>query len=220
MPTCCFGLPDATSRIIFEKEVVIKMANKGDQTKGQILEAAKVLFIQKGYAAVSMSDLCAATGLSRGGLYRHYASVEEVFSALLTTDKESWKKELSKAMDAGVPAPQMLGFFFEQVKKEIALNAGRLSLATYEFELCGSEKHHFLVKRYESAVEMMEQLLRYGQERGEFQAFDPRSEAVHLVIYLEGLKMASAAISFTTEMIAGQLDDQLRKLIRKAGVIE
>lgn len=43
------------------------MANKGDKTKTQILQTAKKFFIEKGYAAVSMSDLCNATGLSHGG---------------------------------------------------------------------------------------------------------------------------------------------------------
>ncbi len=59
------------------------MVQKGDRTKREILQAAQELFSQRGYAVVTMSDLCAATGLSRGGLYRHYSSTEEVFAALL-----------------------------------------------------------------------------------------------------------------------------------------
>lgn len=193
------------------------MANKSNKTKEQILKSAKTLFIQKGYTAVSMSDLCVATGLSRGGLYRHFSSTSEVFSALLMEDKDDWEEEMSKAINAGISAVQMIEVFFEQVKKDISENVGRLSLATYEYERNGREKHDFLIRRYEYAVDMMEQLLRYGQERGEFHIFEPRLEAEHLIIYLEGLKMASVAISFSTEMLSKQFDMQLNKIIKMDG---
>lgn len=193
------------------------MADKGNKTRVKIIQAAKALFIEKGYAAVSMSDLCSATGLSRGGLYRHFSSTEEVFSSLLTIDKESWEEEMEKAIQAKTSAIQMIKFFFEQFKKDISENAGRLSLATYEFERSGQDKHDFLHKRYESAVNMMERLLRYGQERGEFSVFEPRLEAEHLTIYLEGLKMTSAALSFSAEMVAQQLDYQLNRILKNGG---
>ena len=193
------------------------MADKGDKTKSQILQTAKDLFIEKGYAAVSMSDICTATGLSRGGLYRHFSSTDEIFSALLTADKENWEEEMKKEMGAGTSALQMIKFFFEQYKEEIFKNAGRLSLATYEFERNGQEKHDFLQKRYESAVDMMECLLRYGQERGEFRMSGPRLEAESLTIYLEGLKIPSAAISFSPEVISKQLEFQLNRIIETGG---
>ena len=193
------------------------MADKGNKTRIKIIQAAKALFIEKGYTAVSMSDLCSATGLSRGGLYRHFSSTEEVFSSLLTIDKECWEEEMEKAIQVKTSAIQMIKFFFEQFKKDISENAGRLSLATYEFERSGQDKHDFLHKRYESAVNMMERLLRYGQERGEFSAFEPRLEADHLTIYLEGLRMTSAALSFSAEMVAQQLDYQLNRILKNGG---
>lgn len=193
------------------------MADKGNKTRVKIIQAAKALFIEKGYAAVSMSDLCLATGLSRGGLYRHFSSTEEVFSSLLTIDKENWEQEMEKAIQAETSAIRMIKFFFEQFKQDISENAGRLSLATYEFERSQQDKHGFLHKRYESAVNMMERLLCYGQERGEFSVFEPRLEAEHLTIYLDGLKMASAAISFSAEMVAQQLDYQLNRILKNGG---
>lgn len=193
------------------------MADKGTKTRIKIIQAAKTLFIEKGYTAVSMSDLCSATGLSRGGLYRHFSSTEKVFSALLTIDKKNWEEEMEKAIQAETSAIRMMKFFFEQFKQDISENAGRLSLATYELERSGQDKHDFLQKRYKSAVNMMERLLRYGQERGEFSVFEPRLEAEHLTIYLDGLKMASTAISFSTEMVAQQLDYQLNRIIKNGG---
>jgi TetR/AcrR family transcriptional regulator, transcriptional repressor for nem operon len=49
---------------------------KGQQTKERILEQAAALFNQKGFAGASMADLMEATGLQKGGLYRHFESKE------------------------------------------------------------------------------------------------------------------------------------------------
>lgn len=48
------------------------MSNKGEETKKMIKEKACSLFARKGFKNVTMKDICIETGLSRGGLYRHY----------------------------------------------------------------------------------------------------------------------------------------------------
>ncbi len=48
------------------------MGKKGEETKKLIRERAAFLFTQKGFKNVTMKDICSATDLSRGGLYRRY----------------------------------------------------------------------------------------------------------------------------------------------------
>lgn len=55
--------------------------SKGARTREQLLEQAAALFNQRGYHGASMSDLMAATGLKKGGIYRHFASKEELLLA-------------------------------------------------------------------------------------------------------------------------------------------
>ncbi len=50
---------------------------------GQILDAALQVFSQAGYAGARMDDIALRAGLSKGGLYAHFASKEAVFEALL-----------------------------------------------------------------------------------------------------------------------------------------
>lgn len=52
------------------------MGKKGNETKQHIKEQAKILFANKGFKEVTMKDICEATSLSRGGLYRHYDSTD------------------------------------------------------------------------------------------------------------------------------------------------
>jgi TetR/AcrR family transcriptional repressor of nem operon len=51
---------------------------KGDETRGRIIEQAAALFNQRGYDGASMADLMEATGLEKGGIYRHFTSKEEI----------------------------------------------------------------------------------------------------------------------------------------------
>jgi TetR/AcrR family transcriptional regulator, transcriptional repressor for nem operon len=49
---------------------------KGATTRELILEQTAPLFNQRGYAGLAMSDIMAATGLEKGGVYRHFESKE------------------------------------------------------------------------------------------------------------------------------------------------
>ena len=52
--------------------------SKGEQTRQRIVAQAASLFNRRGYEGASMSDLMEATGLEKGGIYRHFSSKEEL----------------------------------------------------------------------------------------------------------------------------------------------
>lgn len=49
----------------------------------QILDAALRVYSERGFAASRIDDIAAAAGLSKGGIYTHFKSKEEIFEALL-----------------------------------------------------------------------------------------------------------------------------------------
>jgi TetR/AcrR family transcriptional regulator, transcriptional repressor for nem operon len=55
-----------------------KAMKKGEMTRQRIIEIAAPLFNQMGFAGCSMQDVLEATGLEKGGVYRHFASKEEL----------------------------------------------------------------------------------------------------------------------------------------------
>jgi TetR/AcrR family transcriptional repressor of nem operon len=54
------------------------MAARGEGTRENIIRKAATLFNQHGFAGSSMSDVMAATGLQKGGIYRHFESKEQL----------------------------------------------------------------------------------------------------------------------------------------------
>ena len=51
---------------------------KGEHTRQEIIRKAAPIFNQKGYAGTALSELMRATGLEKGGIYRHFGSKQEL----------------------------------------------------------------------------------------------------------------------------------------------
>jgi TetR/AcrR family transcriptional repressor of nem operon len=51
---------------------------KGDQTRQEIIRKAAPIFNQRGYDGAALSDLMRATGLEKGGIYRHFDSKQQL----------------------------------------------------------------------------------------------------------------------------------------------
>lgn len=51
---------------------------KGEATRQRIIAEAAPIFNQRGFAGCSIHDLMEATGLEKGGIYRHFATKEEL----------------------------------------------------------------------------------------------------------------------------------------------
>jgi AcrR family transcriptional regulator len=52
--------------------------SKGDRTKERIVRTAAPVFNRLGYAGASVADLMEASGLEKGGIYRHFESKEAI----------------------------------------------------------------------------------------------------------------------------------------------
>jgi TetR/AcrR family transcriptional repressor of nem operon len=68
---------------------------KGEQTRRKIVKAAAPIFNQRGYEGSSLNDLMEATGLKKGGIYRHFTSKEELAAkAFDYTWEAAWNARL------------------------------------------------------------------------------------------------------------------------------
>lgn len=54
-----------------------------EKTRNKILETACRSFNRRGFVSVSIDDVMAEAGLTRGGFYNHFASKEDLFAAVL-----------------------------------------------------------------------------------------------------------------------------------------
>lgn len=66
---------------------------QSEDTKRKIADAAKGLFVQKGYKATSIEDIVGATGSSKGNIYYHFKSKEGLFLYLIDEWDQEWEKQ-------------------------------------------------------------------------------------------------------------------------------
>lgn len=84
------------------------MSLRGDKTKQEIRDKAYQLFAEKGFKEVTMKDICERTGLSRGGLYRHYESTEQIFLEIVNAFSDQQKNDVCEKIEKRVPAAVIL----------------------------------------------------------------------------------------------------------------
>lgn len=61
-------------------------------TKKKILEEALLLFSERGYSDVYVSDIAEAVGIKAPSLYKHFKNKQEIFHAILEELKENYTK--------------------------------------------------------------------------------------------------------------------------------
>lgn len=76
------------------------MARKGIKTRQGIIEKSLQLFSVKGYFNTSISDILEATDLTKGGLYGHFRSKEDIWYAAYEEAVMIWKSIVFKDMRA------------------------------------------------------------------------------------------------------------------------
>lgn len=190
------------------------MGKKGDETKRLILEKAMALFAKKGFKNVTMKDICIDTGLSRGGLYRHYESTNQIFSEIIDILMNTQDNELSSKIENEVPAPVILDEILERYKTEMLDSAASLSIAIYEFFSLNysDSEDNFLLKQYIYSVETWKNLIDYGVQRGEFRNVN-YEEIIDIIIFsYQGVRMYSAIMPLA-EQIPQRIVNHIKKIL-------
>jgi AcrR family transcriptional regulator len=67
------------------------MRNVGRETRRNVIEKSLQIFSVKGYHNASISDIMAATELTKGGLYAHFDSKEALWNAAYDRAVEIWR---------------------------------------------------------------------------------------------------------------------------------
>jgi TetR/AcrR family transcriptional repressor of nem operon len=94
---------------------------KGEQTRREIVRKSAPLFNQKGYEGTSLSDLMEATGLQKGGIYRHFSGKEELATEAFDY---SWGKAVSGRLDGVAEVPDCVNRLKKMIENFVELRAG------------------------------------------------------------------------------------------------
>jgi AcrR family transcriptional regulator len=157
----------------------------------KILDAAQTLFSNKGYHSTSMDDIVKESGLSKGAIYGHFSSKENLFLAVQKRKLASAfnKVEFSPDDTAIEKLKKTLDLFFEDdcqcpressvMNLEIFLAAARIESSKADLERHFAEGHRFI-----------QSIIDEGIEKGEFKkGIDSSAITAVLDATIDGLQL-------------------------------
>lgn len=188
------------------------MGAKGDKTKHFIKQQAKILFANKGFKNVTMKDICEVTELSRGGLYRHYNSTEQIFSEIISEFLDVQNDLFSESINKGLSATEILNEILNKYKSEMIDTQGSLSMAIYEYFSSREKEENVLSKRYILSYNSWSMLIKYGISRGEFKQVDINGVFDIILFSYQGVRMYSQLMPIPQET-PERIIEQIKSLL-------
>jgi len=184
------------------------MGKKSDDKKKHILETAKKVFCEKGFAAVTMKDLVEAAQISRGGLYLYYESTSEIFLEVMKAESEETDSDFDAIITDESTVPEILRFFLTEQKKELLHRDSSLAVATYEFFFANKPPHNenHLQLSFDGGVKVLADLIESGINAQQIYEVDSEAAAMNIMLLLEGLKICALTQELDPEMIDRQFE--------------
>lgn len=154
-----------------------------------ILEAAIGVLAQHGFDAATTDDIARAAGLSKGGLYWHFKSKDDILTAVLM---QLFDQELGVLQGLitteGAVAPRLRQLVAQGVAAVLELEQLLpVMLEFYAMAARQSDIRQFLQHYYQRYHRLLTQLIEQGFARGEFRHGAADTAALTLIGQLEGL---------------------------------
>lgn len=195
------------------------MSLRGDRTRQDIRDGAYRLFAEKGFKEVTMKDICERTGLSRGGLYRHYESTEQIFLEIVDAFSNQQKNEVFSRMEKHVPAVVILEELLSKYEREMNDSENSFSLAICEYysDPAISKEDNAVKRQYEISKATWTALINYGIGTKEFKRVNPESVFHILVFAYQGVRMYSRLMKIDRD-IPDQIITEIKGLLLREEV--
>ena len=166
----------------------------------EIVEAARQLFITKGYEETSTVDIMNAVGIAKGTLYYHFSSKEEILDALIEYITDQMETAaLPFGEDQRIPIPDRIVGVIRAINIEGAGERGIIDALHLPNNALFHQKSHALTIDKIGPIMMM--IVEDGIRQGIFHTDYPMS-AVHMALSY-GLTAFDSDQSQSPEMIRG-----------------
>jgi AcrR family transcriptional regulator len=162
------------------------VTKRAEATVSRIMAAAEKLFLAKNYAEVTMDQIAEEAMATKGALYHHFDSKEELYLLMMFNDLEAKRKLFGKAVSSKGTCRDRLGrltaAFFGLPRPKRRL----IRLVRRDINVFRGEARAKLVRAYQNALpKPVERAIKIGIKEGELPAGDPRLLSWQFVALVE-----------------------------------
>jgi AcrR family transcriptional regulator len=204
-------------------ETMTKREQQREERRKQILDAALVVFGEKGFNASNVSDVAAQAGVSQGTIYWYFDSKDELFSAALLAYVEELAGGVLALTEMGESSAEKL-WALASGMDQFANSGARFFTMILEFWASSSRREEAaqmwmdLLAEYKDAFVV---LVEQGIQSGEFRPADAEGVVWAIMAAYDGLaayamlmpdlNIAEVSHAFTDVLLRGLLAEPMAR---------
>jgi AcrR family transcriptional regulator len=159
-----------------------------EERKSQILDAAEIVFSEKGIDQARMDDIAAKTGVSKGTVYLYYKSKEDLVTAILERIFQGAFNLINSRTTRQASATEAILQFTEEAIRDYKL---MLRLMPVAYEFLAMAFHNKIVQKalteyFHFYMQTLVPLIQRGIDSGEFRDVDAQEAAITIGAIYEG----------------------------------
>lgn len=159
---------------------------KSKATRARILEAARDLFLDNTFASVTTAQIAEAAEVTKGGLYHHFPSKEELYLAFLHEDLATKEALFMQAVDLEGTTRERLALLTRSFLILPPALRRTARLVRRDINVFSGLHRQQLVLDYQRALpRQVEAILRDGMADGTLSITDPKLLSWHFVALVE-----------------------------------
>ena len=186
--------------------------------ESDVIDQTMHVFWLKGYAATSISDITAATGLKRGSLYNAFDGKDDLFLRSLQKYDAEYRCVAQRKVEQIEDPVEAISTFFALIVKSTLDDPDRkgclLVNTSLDIAVHDQEMKKLVANAFQSIAKFFESSIVRGQELGQIpRSIHPRPTAKTLVSCLVGIRVLGRGAYGKTAL--NQIAEQAMRLIQK-----
>ncbi|MBU1565717.1 MAG: TetR/AcrR family transcriptional regulator [Proteobacteria bacterium] len=186
---------------------------KKKQTRKAIMQAAMVLFGEKGFEKTSIEELARAAGIGKGTIYGYFQTKSDILHAFCEDELECLHEELTTNADKEIPILQQMVSIYMSEFRQITENRefARLFMQQTAFPRDVDLDRH--LANEDNYFKLLFPLFEKAQERGELRN---DMELLHITGHFYGLYLLLVSAWLSGRIGTEEAEPALEMLFRQA----
>ena len=149
---------------------------KSKNRKLEIIEAAAIVFKEKGYDRATLQDIATRVGITKATLYHHYNNKHELLYTIINTLMDKGISELTKIVEMPIPTEQKVHLAFREHFSSYESSFPGYGVLLHEnTDSLPRDLEQKVKQAFESYISLWEKLIRQGIKEGSFKKkLDPK----------------------------------------------
>lgn len=159
-----------------------------EEKRKEILNAARKIFSQKGFASTKIEDVAREAGIGKGTVYEYFRSKNDIFFALFEEIKAEFHKRVFIMKPKSPPQERLEKYIISALASfEEWKDMSHILLDFWAEHKSKSSAHFRFDELYRVARENLSALIKEGIKKGDFKKIDPSLTASMLIALIDGL---------------------------------